>query len=253
MGSSIAGGRTLGYRVIGLQVVDTKGTLLSPILSLLRYLILFIPLLLSDSLLPDSTSSVVKTAINILGTAAVFAIVYLPVFNSKTRQSLHDLTVNAFVVDSPGDGQVEDRKLWRMHWVIMGVVVASFYVLGSVLVPRLVKTDPFPELTPIPAAIQKIGTVREASVELRKSDVNGVTKSGMLVKVSCNKTPEDFEKAATEIVAATVQADPRARERDYIEVIFLKGFKMGFAVFHGNETVSHSPAQWAELIRAAGY
>ena len=34
---------------------------------------------------------------------------------------------------------------------------------------------------------------------------------------------------------------------------FLIGCKMGFAVFHGNETVSHSPAQWAELIRAAGY
>jgi hypothetical protein len=215
-------------------------------------LILFVPILLSQDLLPSSTPSVVKTAAGTLLGAAGFAIVYLFVFNVRTRQSLHDLALGTFVVDGPGEGQVDDLGLWRMHWVIMGIALLSFYLLGSVLGPRLAAIYPFPELMPIPAEVQKVGIVREANVEMRTNNVNGVTSTGIRIKVSCNGKPEDSEKTATEIVAAAMRADPRATNSDYIEVIFLGGFKIGLAQFHGNETVSHSPAQWSELIRAAG-
>jgi uncharacterized RDD family membrane protein YckC len=250
MGSSELDGQTLGQRLCSIQVVNRDGSFLSLGRSLLRYSTLLTPLLLS-SLFGGATSSTIRTGTYYLLTFATLVIFYLFILNSRTRQSLHDLAVGAFVVDAPGYGQVEAPAFWRIHWFVLAAIGVVFYVGGLVVVPRFLRMDPFPELTSIPSKVQELPNVRDASVELRTNTANDGTHTGLLVTVSCRSTPSDYQRTAREIAAAVMRADPRAAERDYIEVIFLQGFEIGFAKFHHNQTVTHTPGEWSDLIKAS--
>jgi uncharacterized RDD family membrane protein YckC len=250
MGSSEQDGQTLGMRFCSIQVVNRDGSSLSLGRSLLRYSILLTPILLS-SVFDAGTSSTIRTAVSYLLSSVVLAIFYLFIFNSRTRQSLHDLAVGTFVVDAPGFGEVEAPAFWRMHWFVLPAIIVLFYGASVVLAPRLLQMDPFPELVSIPSKVQELPIVRDASVVLRKSSASDGTHTGLLVTVSCRSTPSDYQRTATEIVAVVMRADPRASERDYIGVIFLQGFEVGFAKFHHNQAVTHTPGEWNDLIKVA--
>jgi len=64
------------------------------------------------------------------------ALVYLYVFNRRTRQSLHDLAAGTFVVAARHSGGIRER-IWRPHlalaagWLV--VVVAGIGPLGKLL------------------------------------------------------------------------------------------------------------------------
>jgi hypothetical protein len=138
-----------------------------------------------------------------------------------------------------------------MHWFALPAIIVLFYGASVVLAPRLLQMDPFPELVSIPSKVQELPIVRDANVVLRKSSASDGTHTGLLVTVSCRSTPSDYQRTATEIVAVVMRADPRASERDYIGVIFLQGFEVGFAKFHHNQAVTHTPGEWNDLIKVA--
>jgi uncharacterized RDD family membrane protein YckC len=233
MGSSVGNGQTLGQRWAGIEVVDGQGNHLPKGKSALRYAVLLIPFLFGEEVLPSYLAWLTGMA-----GATIF---YLYLFNTPTRRTLHDLATGSFVVETPGIGTIDGRRVWPGHWAILG----GLGVLGMVLTPVLTRTGPFPELLAVQRAILDSGKYRSVSVMLQT--VNPGSTTGLRLTVTCKNQPKDYEKAGSEIVAIIEKTDPQAVKLDFISVDFREGFRVGLATFSNAHRQNHSPQQWEEI------
>src|SRR5476649_1025783 len=104
--SGRGGGQSLGKRLLRIRVVDAQGRVLSPARSVARFTVFGVPYFLNGAELPMGVMTFaggVPAALVVLG--GLLALTYLLVFNRRTRQSLHDLAVGAFVVRVRADAR----------------------------------------------------------------------------------------------------------------------------------------------------
>jgi len=243
LGSSIGSGQTIGMRVCKIKVVDAEGKSLPVSKSLLRYAILWIPIALNGANMPNPFPVVVDIAL--------FFIVYLYVFNRRTRQSLHDLAVGSFVVHAATAGQPIHQRMWKPQWVIAsGCVVIG--IVASVLFSTMIKgVGPFPELFAIQQQIAASGKVRQVGVQATANWSNGETSHSIVVTVVWNGKPIDYEKAAAELAAIALRADPSLVKRDALQISIHTGFNLGLATGGLSRSFSHSPSEWQQLVSPA--
>jgi uncharacterized RDD family membrane protein YckC len=248
LGSCFGGGQTLGQRIMRIRVVDREGRCLSLERSFLRYLILLIPLQLSEAEIPTSAPGL-KMLVSWLLPVLVALIVYLYLFNVRTRQSLHDLAVGAYIVDADTKGHIETKRFWKWHWAVLGGVLFAVAVLTSVIVGGLGKSSAFGELMSVQRAVLASGKVQAARVQIGKNRTNGQTTTRLRVDVNWNGQPGNYDLASTEVAAIVLRADPSASKLDSIGVGFTEGFKIGFMNFSQNRVVNRRPADWATKIQ----
>jgi tetratricopeptide (TPR) repeat protein/uncharacterized RDD family membrane protein YckC len=126
LNSHFGGGQTLGKRLLGVRVIDRSGKLLSPIRSVLRFIVIAIPYFLNGLWFDVNAASAgpVEYLLGVLVVFVVFgglgAIAYLFVFNRRTHQSLHDLAVGSFVVRGPAAAVPVDLSTPRLHLIVIG-------------------------------------------------------------------------------------------------------------------------------------
>jgi len=236
LGSSTGNGQTLGQRWTGIEVVNAQGNHLSLEKSTLRYTILLVPFLFGEAGLP----SPLAWAVGLAGAA----IVYLYLFNTPSRQTLHDLATGSFVVESPAVGIVEERRPWPGHWAILGLLG----ILSLIVTPLVTRTGPFPELLAVQRALLDTAEFRDVGVMLQT--VQPSSQTGLHLTVVCKNRPADYEKAGAQIVAVVERTDPQAAKRDFIAIDFKEGFHVGLARFSRTRTVNHSPQHWEDITRA---
>jgi len=153
LNSSLGGGQTLGKRMLDLRVVDADGQWLSLPRSLVRYGVLGLPFFLNGlPISPDLATSLVGDFLALVVFGGLFAIVYLYVFNRRTRQSLHDLAVGSFVVragsaplPSPGPGPRSFPAIWRGHLAVVAIAALMAFGAPAVLA-RWLGQSPFRDL-----------------------------------------------------------------------------------------------------------
>lgn len=242
LGSSIGNGQTIGMRVGKIKVVDAEGKLLPVSKSLLRYTILWIPVALSGAAMPNPLPAVINVAL--------FFIIYLYIFNRLTRQSLHDVAVGSFVVQAATAGQPIHQRMWKPQWVIAsGCVVIG--IVASVLFSTMIRVGPFPELFAIQRQIAASGKVRQVGVQAINSWSNGETSHYIVVTAIWNGRPIDYEKAAAELAAIALRADPNLVKRDALQISIHTGFNLGLATGSLSRSFSHSPSEWQQLVSPA--
>lgn len=231
LGSEIGNGQTLGHRWTGIEVVDAQGEHLSPGRSLLRYAIFLIPL------------SGINFPVWIVwvGIVAVLATVYLYLFNTRTRQTLHDVITASFVVESPGAGVV-DARLWRGHWVVLSVLLAIMLAV-NVLVYR---SPSFQELKAIQRALQDSDDFRVVQVRVTMPSSR---TAELQLTLAWRHEPANYEEAAAGVVAMVERADLQAAKKDFISIRFQEGLHFGLANFSTTKTFRYSPRQWEEINR----
>ena len=120
--SSIGKGQTIGKRIANVKVVDGEGQFLSPRKSFLRSAILELPFFLNGALIPPS---VMISPLGVLVGLIIFgiggAIIYLYIFNRRTRQSFHDLAAGSFVIRSLAAAPPVAIGISKYHIVVVGV------------------------------------------------------------------------------------------------------------------------------------
>ncbi len=90
------------------------------------------------------------------------SIIYLFVFNRRTRQSLHDLIVGSYVV-RVGSEKDEKPQMWKGHYVVMGIILLLAAVAPLVL-GRLAKETTYAELLSAYEAISQEPEVTKAQL-----------------------------------------------------------------------------------------
>lgn len=133
-------GQTLGKRFMGIKVVGKDGRHLSLPRSFLRYSIFAIPSFCWKGDFITLIGFAGFAFFGFLGVGLDAVICYLYIFNRQTRQSLHDLAVDSYVVDYFSTGRINLPKIWKGHRAasaILGLGVPTFMLLAALLIPSM--------------------------------------------------------------------------------------------------------------------
>jgi uncharacterized RDD family membrane protein YckC len=169
LNSSVGHGQTLGKRLMQIRVVNGDGNPISPRAGTIRYVIFAAPWFLSVNMFPTVVSnSWVGTGLEALLVGWMIVTIYLYVFNRTTRQTLQDLVVRTYVVESGATIRVEVPGLWAGHLYIAAAMVLAFVLGAPVVSQKFAERGPFPELLSIQRAVQRADNVRDASVLLNR-------------------------------------------------------------------------------------
>jgi uncharacterized RDD family membrane protein YckC len=234
LGSSVGKGQTLGQRWTGIETVDAQGNHFSFGKSFLRYTVLLVPIFFGG---------ILPTFLSWLTSFALLAVVYLYLFNVRTRQTLHDLATGSYVVETLGTGAVKRSPVWPWHWAVLGALA----FIGLVAPSLLNRTGTFSELFAVEKALEQSDQFRDVKVALQTNRTHNTTD--LRVTVICRYKPTDYERTAARIVGMVEQADPEAARQDFISVVFKEGFQVGFATFSNSRYVSHTPQQWEDILQ----
>jgi uncharacterized RDD family membrane protein YckC len=246
LNSSIAGGQTIGKRIMKIQVVDRAGQLISLVRSALRYTVLGAPFFLNHLIVPPIPTAIGYLIVFImLGFGG--AILYLFIFNRRTRQSLHDLIAGTFVTRTTPPGHVVG-SIWSPH-----LVVVSFWLVAviglSAAETNFSRQGVFPGLLKVQSGIQATGKVHMAEVFVgeKVSTVDGNRKVRKYFSTNAvwNEPPADFDAEVRQVASIILRDYPEAMNVDVIEITISYGFDIGIARAWRNQTIDLSPAQWA--------
>ena len=251
LNSAIGGGQTVGKRIMGLEVVDHAGRHVTLRRSGVRYFILGVPFFLNGAINSPSW-------IGYLAGFVIFAgggsIIYLFLFNRRTRQSLHDLICGTFVTRRAPEGGVQTLPVWRLH---LAIVVALFVtVLGiACLAPSLAGAWKFPGLIATREKILATDAFSDAGVFVGKNwsfrdGVRGETKY-LAVSVRLKHRPGDYEPIAHQVALIALANYPESQDQDVISVTVSYGYDIGIARTWITHTFQHTPEQWAQFTGTA--
>lgn len=255
LNSSLGGGQTIGKRLTGIRVVDQEGQPLSPGRSNLRAAILNVPFFLNNASVPMPPSLAVPISwlLGVVVFGGVISITYLYVFNRRTRQSLHDLTVGSYVVNAKPAGPVDAPPFWRQHLHIAAGLCGTLVVFMFLMVPLFVSEAEMKSLLALHSQIVALPQVLEANVF--KGVQYGAEEQTFLRITVRWKEPldgqPDFEQAANE-VANVILAAPQSSNQDRIVIIVQRGFDIGIASGWINYTFHGTPEEWRKKLSPSG-
>jgi uncharacterized RDD family membrane protein YckC len=246
--SRVMGGQTLGKMVAGVRVVDKHGGLLALPRSVMRYAVLGMPYFLGC--IPFSATSFhpLTYAIGAIAGFGELAIIYLFVFNRRTRQSLHDLVVSTYVVRATReDRQPRFATLWQGHWVYVGLL--AVLVLVAPFIGLRFLTDDLKAMVPVQNTMLAQPHVRAATLSQMAMSFNGHAPVHSIVASIQLDEPlverADMARGFADIVAASHLDLSR---EDSVRVSLNYGYSMGIA----RGTVMHNYVyRPGELVSAA--
>ncbi|MFC3201654.1 RDD family protein [Alteromonas oceani] len=233
MNSRYADGQTLGKKLLGIRVVDGNNQTISLGRSLLRYCVYGIPVALQIDFLPaDGSYFWVLYPIGALIIGGSFSILYLYVFNRRTRQSLHDLVVGTYVVYA-GAQQEEVREVWKPHLVI----VALLFIVGFIS-PRFIfivfSYSEFEQMLATRAALMQepgvntVGIMDSSTSYYGEPTGQGNTlQNSVDLAVYIDSNRVDDMEYARELAEKVLVHYPDAMDKDVISVDLYYGYDIG--------------------------
>jgi uncharacterized RDD family membrane protein YckC len=247
MNSGLFGGGTIGKHLIRTKVVSRDGTLLGLGRSTVRYLVLGIPFFLNGARISQQTlRSWVGVVISILIFGVGLSILYLIVFNRRTRQSLHDLIVGSFVVRRDSPVAPITATMWNGHYVVV-VIILIVSAIALPLMSSLANQPFFQRLLVVQQAVQKEPEVDSAAVMegvnwFKKEGSASSSTTAITVTVTVREKLDDYQPLANKIAWIVLQSDSQARQKDQIVVVVAYGWDIGIAKYWRANRFNLSPA-----------
>lgn len=229
LNSRLAGGRTAGKWLLGIRVVGADGTPLDAPESMLRALILLAPVLLNGATLTPTPFGVLGYLQALIVFGGFGALIYLYVFNRRTRQSLHDLAVGSYVIREDAEPGTLPTMRKRHLWIVGGL----FLVLACMplLTRRLLAQQPFAGLLPAQQAVVSLPWAHTASVQRGFTKVSSGDRSDW-VRVTVRSrlaTLVDDEDVARNVARLVIDKYPESRQQDMVMVNLVYGYDIGIA------------------------
>jgi uncharacterized RDD family membrane protein YckC len=247
MESRIFQGRTFGKLALDIKVVAADGAPLALGKAFSRSAIFCIPYFLNNVGLGTGSTNIVLSAIQTLLVIGLGgAIVYLCLFNLRTRQSVHDLLVNAAVVRAETTNVPRLQPVWKGHFA----VIAALFVLATGLIAYGYSAAAHGTLQSLMRAQQQISQlpgVRSAGVVQGTNFLPGDKRVNFLSANAVISVKDIDDRAlARHIAEATLAAYPDAQNWDRFSVTLMRGYDIGIAASWSARTFEASPAAWRD-------
>jgi uncharacterized RDD family membrane protein YckC len=252
MNSRLVHGQTIGKRLLGIIVVDSAGNFIAVSKSLFRSAILFTPIFLNGAAIPnDRMSTFFNYILGFVVFGGLGSIIYLFIFNRKTRQNIHDIVVHTYVIKRSTSQIPVRRKTWTVHYAICGLLCIVVLVL-SYLVMGFSKSDTLKGVFETRSEIvQETGI---SNVSLMVGTTSFISKDKRTVQtyafsqVVVSKKPVDSDALAAKVAAIILHSYPPAMKKDVIRVVVTYGFDIGIAKRHSSYSEAYAPTQWLEQL-----
>lgn len=246
LNSVVGNGQTFGKKIMKIRVVNRNGESISLGKSFLRTAILTIPFFLNGAMIPPSVmmSPIIGTTIGLLLFGLWGSIVYLYIFNRKTRQSLHDVIVGSYVIKREVSGPVTVPSVAPIHYGVVGILFVVVILFSTVIEPKLAGKGPFPALMDIYQRLQTMDWVNTAGVHVGKTFGTGGTKTYLTANVVMRKKPHSFEEATNEVARLILTNYPSMKQKDFLNVSVVYGFDIGIASGWQRYGAGYSPSEW---------
>lgn len=254
LNSRLGGGQTIGKRALQIRVVAKTEALLSLGRSAARSTVLMLPFFLNGMPIP---MEFLKAGGSALFSVIVFggglAILYLIVFNAKTRQSLHDLAVASYVIRT-GSEAAEKPRMWAGHYVFVAVLLALTGT-APLLLAGFVK-DLVPKgIVPAYEAMLREPEVATAQVVAGQTAFWGTdgqrVTTGVTVSVRLNRRIQNHEAEAGKLVRILFHNYPDAATKDAITIVLAEGYDLGIASWFSRQVFNYSPEEWRRRLESA--
>lgn len=243
--SEVGRGHTPGKLLSRIKVVNREGNFLQLGRSLLRYLVIGVPIFFNGIRLPsDFSGSLSQVLAGFVIFGAGGAILYLLACNRRTRQSLHDLVAGTFVVGRQASGPLNAPAVWKGHFAAIGFWLAAVAVLLTVVAPRLARSVPFADLTALQQEIEQIDNVRAASVFTGKSFGSPGRTSFLQINARVYAPCAEYLDLTERIAAAALANYPDADNLDQLSITLVYGYDIGIASHWQYRQVGHAPQDW---------
>lgn len=229
--ASLFGGQTIGQMFLNIKVVDKNCQGISLFSSLLRSLIVTLPLWLSVLMNPND--DLIRGAYHWIFLAAILSAtsVYLLIFNRSTRQSLHDLVADTYVI-SCAASEVNRQKVWVGHYmmvalVFVGTIPAAVFAMD---VMNELKSQEH-ELTEVRKILVKEPNIKDAALSVYTNVMKTIDGDVSFTGVKVNIVTDDndlLEHENVKALAETVRQKCNAcKKLDFVNIVLSYGYDIG--------------------------
>ncbi len=243
--SRVAGGQTLAKRWLGLRVVDARGHALSLPRAIVRYVILGLPYFASGMAVgSDSlTNTVLAYVLALFLSGGQLAIIYLYLFNRRTRQSLHDLVVGSYVVQAqPAAQAMAFASIWRGHFVVVAVLALQA-LASAYAVSLFAHSKMFAGILPLYRTLSAQPHVISAQVARGSLTRDGETTRSIQATLRLDAPLTGDSAMAKQIAQLLAKGDPEIVREDSIDVTLTHGFTLGIASGWRKQVYSFKPGE----------
>jgi uncharacterized RDD family membrane protein YckC len=232
--------RTLGKRLLRLEIRRRDGSPVSYRESFLRATVLMVPIALNGFAAGMQNEAYVALLTWFVA-AAGSATLYLFLFNRRTRQALHDLAAGTVVVRS--GAPPPSLGIWPRHFTVLGALVAAELVL---VVVAALRPDANSESRDVRRKIMTMAATPLVSVERGRTD----EESYVAISAMTYLEPDDPDDLARGIAAVTLRDYPAANEVETLVIRIETGYDLLFAKSTDWHTYSDSPIAWRQQLDA---
>ncbi|KKL78916.1 hypothetical protein LCGC14_2020030, partial [marine sediment metagenome] len=227
--SRAGGGGSPGKRLTGLWVVDRSGNPLSIERATLRNIVFILPFMVDARCL--SCTAGVEIALGALvygGGGAMFA---LFATNRQTRQSIHDLVAQSFVIKGKGPSPPVHDPVWRGHYVIAALVAASITTLIAVSTMEQADSGKRDQIARISGVLEAQEGVSSVTVLAGEVIANRKPIGFVQLTIRLDERPAlGLEDEAARLTGLAMRKVPEAFEVNKVGVRIAYGYNIGIAV-----------------------
>lgn len=246
MNSSFFNGQTIGKKVLNIRVVDSSNSTISLAKSLLRYSFLAVPFSLNGAPFTGDALQYLMYPLSFIIFGGSLAITYLYIFNRVTRQSLHDLVVGTYVVNTEASSQ-SLPSIWKPHLIVVAVLFVAA-TLVPVFTSDIAESEPFKGLLAAQEAINnnelvKYSGVTEGSTTFTSSNSDSQTTTYVNIQAFLYKNEVDDYELAKKLAKTIVKTYPESLSKDLIQVTLSYGYDIGIASKWNNFSHRFDPQQ----------
>ncbi len=261
LNSRLNHGQTLGKKIFGIRVVDRNGEMLSPARSILRFLVLWVPFFLNGLWIEAAEAP--GMLVYLLGVFLAFVvfgglgtIIYLYIFNRRTRQSLHDLVVGSFVLRGLEQAVPTELATPRLHlivatcWLVLALIVPG---LGFEMMTTDGQTAEENPLADLQAAIQSELEAEQVRITIGTSSTAWVsagtsTTTFLQVLALPGDNQNDPDDLVLSIASIVLDRHPDLFGRQVLAVKVRRGFDFGIAQWRLDHEAALDAAGWRNLL-----
>jgi hypothetical protein len=235
--------------------VSTEGGELPVSTSLLRFMPLGLPWFLNGLWLPLSQ---LESWTGVLVSLVVFgvggSVIYLAVFNRRTRQSLHDLVAGSYVVAASSSEPPEVEAIWKPHLAICGVLILVAG-LTPTLTMKQADSEPFSDLLVLQDRVSSLEWVVHAQSFAGRQTVAALrgtrTTTTYLSITAFLREDEVSNRERADVIADMgLRVFPTVRDKDLLLVNLVYGYDIGIASAWRRQTYSNPPGEWGSIAPA---
>ncbi|MCS2611147.1 RDD family protein [Halomonas dongshanensis] len=247
MNSSISGGQTIGKKTLKIRVVDSNNSPINLGKSILRYFILAIPFSLNGAQFSNEAMlSLLMYPLSLIIFGGLFSILYLYIFNRITRQSLHDLAVGSYVVNTNVEKQATG-KVWNVHLIIVALLFLAAAVVPA-FTSQLAQSEQFKGMLSVQSALSNDQSVAYATISTGSSTFSSTNEgaktttyvSSQVFLKTNNVSDAELARRLAIIVVANY---PEALQKDTVHINLTYGYDIGIASSWSNHAHNFNPLE----------